>query len=317
MPLAGSSANELPASPTDTTEHHMLGWRLAISAVLIPALFAIFWLDHRTGAAAGWLFAFCLLLGIRSAWELTDLLSTRSMKPSFAVAAAGVVAVVSATWSVRWLGPAGDSIAPVLASLLTFVAAAYVCVVAAGLKFREPGQTMETLGSEIFIVFYCGLLLSLTAQMRWLGQGAWGYAALGSVIVSVKSGDIGGYTLGRLFGKRKMAPRLSPGKTWAGFAGALLGAALGAWLWMTFAVPRLVPAGIISAGSLNILAFGLAMGFIGLVGDLAESLIKRDVGRKDAAALFPGFGGLLDLLDSVLFAGPIAWVWWTLAPLIR
>ena len=54
----------------------MLGWRLAISAVLIPALFAIFWLDHHSGPAAPWLFAFCLLLGIRSAWELTDLLST-------------------------------------------------------------------------------------------------------------------------------------------------------------------------------------------------------------------------------------------------
>jgi phosphatidate cytidylyltransferase len=293
----------------------MLGWRLAISAVLIPALFAIFWLDHHAGPAAPWLFAFCLLLGIRSAWELTDLLSTRAMKPSFAVAAAGVVAVIAATWSVRWL--ASSSFTPVVASLLAFVAAAYVCLVAAGLRFHEPGHTMETLGAEIFIVFYCGLLLALTAQLRWLGQGAWGYAALGSVIVAVKSGDIGGYTLGRLFGKRKMAPRLSPGKTWAGFVGALLGAALGAWLWVSYATPQLLPAGVRTVDSVNVFAFGLVMGFVGLVGDLVESLIKRDVGRKDAAALFPGFGGLLDLLDSVLFAGPIAWAWWTIAPLVH
>jgi phosphatidate cytidylyltransferase len=160
-------------------------------------------------------------------------------------------------------------------------------------------------------------LLSLTAQLRWLGDGAWGYAALGSVIVAAKCGDIGGYTLGRLFGKRKMAPRLSPGKTWAGFGGALLGAAVGAWLWATFGIPQLSPAGTTVAGSITILGFGLLMGFVGLVGDLAESLIKRDVGRKDAAALFPGFGGLLDLLDSVLFAGPVAWAWWTIWPLIR
>jgi phosphatidate cytidylyltransferase len=293
----------------------MLGWRLAISAVLIPALFAIFWLDHHAGPAAPWLFAFCLLLGIRSAWELTDLLSTRAMKPSFAIAAAGVVAVIAATWSIRWL--ASSSVTPVVVSLLAFVAATYICLVAAGLRFHEPGHTMETLGAEIFIVLYCGLLLALTAQLRWLGQGAWGYAALGSVIVAVKSGDIGGYTLGRLFGKRKMAPRLSPGKTWAGFVGALLGAALGAWLWVTFATPQLMPAGVRTANSINVLAFGLVMGFVGLVGDLAESLIKRDVGRKDAAALFPGFGGLLDLLDSVLFAGPIAWAWWTIAPLVH
>jgi phosphatidate cytidylyltransferase len=294
----------------------MLGWRLAISAVLIPALLAIFWLDHRSGPAAPWLFAFCLLLGIRSAWELTDLLSTRAMKPSFTVAVVGVVAILSATWSIRWLAPDGLSVSPVIAPLLAFVVAAYVCFVASGLKFREPGCTMESLGAEIFVVFYCGLLLSLAAQLRWLGNGAWGYAALGSVIVAAKSGDIGGYTLGRLFGKRKMAPRLSPGKTWAGFAGALFGAALGTWLWVKFAVPQLVPAGVASVSSLNVLAFGLVMGFVGLAGDLAESLIKRDVGRKDAAALFPGFGGLLDLLDSVLFAGPIACAWWTLAPLI-
>src|SRR5687768_5977026 len=126
----------------------MLGWRLAISAVLIPTLFAIFWLDHRSGVAAPWLFAFCLLLGIRSAWELTDLLSTRAMKPSFAVAAVGVVAVISVTWSIRWLAPSGMSGNPVLASLLAFVAAAYVCLIAAGLKFHEPGHTMETLGAE-------------------------------------------------------------------------------------------------------------------------------------------------------------------------
>jgi phosphatidate cytidylyltransferase len=237
------------------------------------------------------------------------------MKPSFAVAAAGVVAVIAATWSIRWL--ASSSFTPVVASLLAFVAAAYVCLVAAGLRFREPGHTMESLGAEIFVVLYCGLLLALTAQLRWLGGGACGYAALGSVIVAVKSGDIGGYTLGRLFGKRKMAPRLSPGKTWAGFVGALLGAALGAWLWVTFATPQLMPAGVRTANSINVLAFGLVMGFVGLVGDLAESLIKRDVGRKDAAALFPGFGGLLDLLDSVLFAGPIAWAWWTIAPLVH
>ncbi len=294
----------------------MLGWRLAISSILIPALFGIFWLDHRAGANAPWLFAFCLLLGVRSAWELTDLLTTRTMRPSFAIAVTGVVAVIAAAWSIRWFWPQGHESTFVLGPLLAFVVAVDFAIVAAGVRFREPGWTMESLGAEMFTVFYCGLLLALTAQMRWLGDGDWGYAALGSVIVAAKSGDIGGYTLGRLFGKRKMAPRLSPGKTWAGFVGALLGAALGAWLWVTFAIPNLAPTGVAMASTLNVLAFGVTMGLVGLVGDLAESLIKRDVGRKDAAALFPGFGGLLDLLDSVLFAGPIAWAWWVLFPLI-
>jgi phosphatidate cytidylyltransferase len=59
------------------------------------------------------------------------------------------------------------------------------------------------------------------------------------------------------------------------------------------------------------------MGVIGLIGDLCESLIKRDVGRKDAAALLPGFGGLLDLLDSVIYAGPVAWLWWVCWPPVQ
>ena len=295
----------------------MLGWRLAISAILIPALFGVFWLDARVGAGAPCLFALCVVLAIRSTWELTDLLTTRTMRPSFPVSAIGALLVVAAAWGARQsASPWPPDDASLLACFGATVAAGYLCFAAAAVRFREPGHTMETLGAELFTVFYCGVLLALTAQLRWLNGGKWGYAALGSLIIATKCGDIGGYALGRLFGKRKMAPRLSPGKTWAGFGGAILGAALGAWAWVTFAVPKLVDdASVVSLT--NVLLFGVVMGVVGLVGDLSESLIKRDVGRKDAAALFPGFGGLLDLLDSPLFAGPIAWLWWTLFPLIR
>ncbi|QDT55235.1 Phosphatidate cytidylyltransferase [Caulifigura coniformis] len=295
----------------------MLGWRLAISAILIPALVGILWLDHRAGATAPWLLALSLLLGVRSTWEMTDLLTTRAMRPSFLVSVFGVLSVLTAAWGSRWQGGAlSNDLAVLLAIGMTTLLAFYVCFVKGAIRFREPGTTMESLGAELFTVAYCGVLLAITAQMRWLDGGRWGYAALGSLIVAAKCGDIGGYTLGRLFGKRKMAPWLSPGKTWAGFVGAILGAALGSWLWVTFAIPRMVP-GAAAANVANVLAFGVTLGFVGLVGDLCESLIKRDVGRKDAAALFPGFGGLLDLLDSVLFAGPIAWIWWSVAPLIR
>jgi phosphatidate cytidylyltransferase len=293
----------------------MLGWRLTISAILIPALFGLFYLDQQAGPSAWWLFAICLLLGTRSTWELTDLLTTRTMRPSFPVTAFCVNALICVVWISRWLltGLMPDLDVSLGIALATLIAA-YLCFTKGAVMFREPGGTMETLGAELFTVFYCGVLLVLTVQLRWLHRGDWGYAALGSLIVSVKCGDIGAYTLGRLIGKRKMAPRLSPGKTWAGFGGALLGAAFGAWVWMTFAAPKLIGEGA-TASLVNTLAFGVVMGLVGLIGDLCESLIKRDVGRKDAAALFPGFGGLLDLLDSVLFAGPIALFWWHSWPL--
>jgi phosphatidate cytidylyltransferase len=134
------------------------------------------------------------------------------------------------------------------------------------------------------------------------------------MVIATKFGDIGAYTLGRLFGKRKMAPRLSPGKTWMGGLGALLFSALAGWAWLQFATPLFnadwqPPAWYLS------LFYGAVLGVAGLLGDLCESLIKRDVGNKDSARLMPGFGGLLDLLDSILFAGPVAYLLWITLPL--
>ncbi|MCA9055200.1 MAG: CDP-archaeol synthase, partial [Planctomycetaceae bacterium] len=127
--------------------------------------------------------------------------------------------------------------------------------------------------------------------------------------------DVFAYTVGRLFGKRKMSPLLSPGKTWAGFVGAMLGAALGSWLWLTFATPRFGD-GWTPPPAWATVVYGLVIGLVALVGDLCESLIKRDVGKKDSAPLLPGFGGILDLLDSVLYAGPVAVILWRVLPLM-
>lgn len=98
-----------------------------------------------------------------------------------------------------------------------------------------------------------------------------------------------------------------------GGLGAVLGGIGGCWLWLLYG-PRLFAAGSTWAPCPTwwILLFGVAMAIVGLIGDLAESLIKRDVGAKDAAALLPGFGGLLDLLDSILYSGPVALLLWKL-----
>lgn len=295
----------------------MLGWRLLISAILIPALAGVFWLDHRAGVTAPWLLGLAVVLAVRCGWELADLLAVRNIHPTKLLAALGAGVIVAAAWPAH---------CPLLSGLEPFrsagslgtaglAAALWVLVLlaSAARRFEGPGWSMETLGADVLILAYCGLLLAATAQLRWIANGSWGYLALGSLVVSVKSGDIGAYTIGRLFGRTKMAPTLSPGKTWAGFVGALLGATAGTWLWLQFAGPAVTGAPVTISG-FSAIAFGMVMGIVGLVGDLCESLIKRDVGRKDAAALFPGFGGLLDLLDSVLYAGPVAWLWWVVWP---
>ncbi len=291
----------------------MLGWRLFISAILIPALCGIFYLDARLGESAPILLMLCLLLAVRAAWELTDLLRARSLEPSFAATALCCAGVVLAGFSGTWVVAGGhvDALAAVstaysLVVLLLFLKGA--------VTFREPGRSMATLGAELLVVSYIGVLLAVTAQLRWVAGADAGYLVLGSLIAAAKMGDIGAYTSGRLFGRRKMAPKLSPGKTWAGAVGALCGGALGGWLWLTFATPLfdsnwIPPAWYWSVG------YGVTIGLVGLLGDLCESLIKRDAERKDSAPLMPGFGGLLDLLDSILYAGPVAYVLWKTLPL--
>jgi phosphatidate cytidylyltransferase len=119
-------------------------------------------------------------------------------------------------------------------------------------------------------------------------------------------GDIGAYTVGRLIGRHKMSPAISPGKTIEGGLGALVFACAGAWASFRWLLPPATP----WVADWGWLVFGLLMGIGGMVGDLAESLLKRDAGVKDSSTWMPGFGGVLDLLDSLLLTAPLAWLCW-------
>ncbi len=293
----------------------MLGWRLPISAVLIAAFTTAFVYDHKAGAGAPLLLGLCLALAVRGVWEMVALLRTRSFHPNFLLTALLTCGVIGANWApyspfpiFRVSGLGLVTICYAFAVLALFLSSA--------IRFDQPGKSLETLGAELLIVSYVGVLLSVTAQLRWVAGPDAGYLVLGSLIIAVKCGDTGAYTLGRLFGKRKMVPWLSPGKTWMGALGALLGAGLGAWAWLQWATPHF-NAGWQPGDWYWVVLYGVVVGVAGLVGDLCESLIKRDVGQKDSATLLPGFGGLLDLLDSVIYAGPVAYVLWKIMPLIH
>ncbi len=163
-----------------------------------------------------------------------------------------------------------------------------------------------------WVAGYLGLLPAYLVQLRWLtdanpspaaGRMDPGAVALALAVFVPKCGDIGAYFTGRLIGRHPMAPVLSPKKTWEGAAGGLAASLVAA-----FAINPLHPL----LGPWRLAGFGLSVGAAGMLGDLAESLVKRDVGRKDASQVVPGFGGVLDVIDSVVFAAPVAY-WW-LAP---
>lgn len=150
-------------------------------------------------------------------------------------------------------------------------------------------------GVNCFSIWYLGLLSSFCVAIR-IEFGMW---PLLMFVFVIKCSDIGAYTFGTLFGKHKFSPKLSPGKTWEGMGGAFVAAVI-------------VAVGF--AASCDIMAwwsailFGLCFAVIGQMGDLTESMIKRDAEQKDSAHKVPGFGGVLDIIDSLLIAAPIAYL---------
>ncbi|HKY62712.1 MAG TPA: phosphatidate cytidylyltransferase [bacterium] len=150
--------------------------------------------------------------------------------------------------------------------------------------------------ATFFSILYAGLMLSFLGLIRDLPSGA---SWLLLVLASTFGADTGAYLVGRTIGKHKLAPHVSPGKTIEGLIGGT-GLSVVAAL-----ITRLLIPGDLSVG--DCVWVGLAVGFIGPLGDLSESMLKRSVGVKDSGNLIPGHGGLLDRIDALLFTAPFVY----------
>ncbi|MEG0016767.1 MAG: phosphatidate cytidylyltransferase [Gordonibacter sp.] len=146
-------------------------------------------------------------------------------------------------------------------------------------------------GVSLFGAAYTGLLLSGVVVVRGALPDPWGGVLVLGIFLSVWANDSFAYLVGSKFGKHKLAPRTSPKKSWEGFFAGLAGSAV-FWCLMTFipGVAMSIPQAIL---------FGLISGLVGVLGDLAESRIKRNSGFKDSGTIMPGHGGLLDRCDSL------------------
>lgn len=150
-------------------------------------------------------------------------------------------------------------------------------------------------GATCFAIFYLGLLSYFAVAIR-IEFGLW---HLFTYIFVVKCTDIGAYTAGSLLGKHKFSPKISPGKTWEGMFGGLV-------LALIVAIAFSTGFGIMNR--MMAIIFGVCLAFIGQLGDLMESMMKRDAQQKDSAKKIPGFGGILDVIDSPLAAAPFAYL---------
>ncbi len=302
-----------------------LVWRISLGALLIAGLAGLCYLDSLAGPSrasswlnppGGWLFLLALLASVLGTGEVISLARSRGTQPipwiaylfTFAIVATNVIPSLWPTCPVTAkLGLLAWPMLAVAAGLL----AAFLGEMA---RYEKPGEVLRQLTATVFPMLYVGVLLTFVVQLRqWRAEEGLGLVALLSMIVVVKMGDSGAYTIGRIFGRHKMAPVLSPGKTWEGFAGAMLFAVLGALLvwWLA---PKLSASDSTLSAKIGPcwgwILYGLIVGLAGLLGDLAESLLKRDAGVKDSSTWMPGFGGVLDVLDSILIAAPVAFFCW-------
>ncbi len=328
----------------------MFWWRFLLGAGLIWLVVVLGWADHRSALPGAMLLPLAVGISLLSTGEFLALAKASGISPfSTWPVYVGNIAMLLAAWLPVLAGSensgvgSGQSVGPerLWAApgwvLLALAGALLVAMLEEIRRFAGPGGITSRLGVASLGLLYGGLLLSFLVLLRM----GYGIGALASLIIVVKMADTGAYFVGHLIGRHKLAPRLSPGKTIEGTLGGLVWAWAAAWVVFTWLTPALTPyaeapspnSGFPSSGLLEgrstsappvqparadpcpwwgWTSYGLVLGLVGLGGDLAESLLKRDAGRKDSSQWMPGFGGVLDLMDSLLWAAPVAYLWWHL-----
>ena len=170
---------------------------------------------------------------------------------------------------------------------------------------RANASGVLAISTTLFGLMYVPWLLNFIQKINFFpGIGPGGTYYVLYFILVTKFSDTGAYAVGSLIGRHKMIPRISPGKTWEGFAGAILISTAASVLFAHLAGDRLA-----GMNPRHAVILGLLLGTSAVIGDLIESLFKREAGLKDSGAYFPGIGGILDLLDSLLFNAPLMYLY--------
>jgi len=266
--------------------------RIAFAVVAIPATVGVLWLG-------GWWLAGAIgVLGILGAREVYDFARRQAIEP------------------ISWLGYLGAAAFPVLMGVLVselwhwfyfvfLLTLWFLGILVAAMARGPTRRPLTAVAITTFGALYASLPLSFLLPLRYVGAGSWspvaGLTLVLFPLVLTWICDTFAYMAGSQFGGPKMAPVLSPNKTWSGAVGGAVGAIAAAGLlgelvlnrlgW-TFSLPQL-------------LSVGVAVGIVAQVGDVAESLLKREIGVKDSSSLIPGHGGVLDRLDSLYFVIPV------------
>jgi phosphatidate cytidylyltransferase len=295
--------------------------RLTFGPLMLIGLGLLLWFDHaaqvwtrgpgdKTGIAGIGVLILLLLLP-SATLELANLFALKEVRPYRLIAAFGCGLLAVHGFLTQF-----ERFQPIAASTLVFIIVFVMLFAALRRAWGKRSQEaiLHMAGTALATLYLGGLswfLMALRVKVvrpeliaheptRWAG-GTTGTIVL--ILLVVKSTDIGAFFGGRAFGRHKLIPWLSPGKTWEGLICGMLTAGV---------------VGLVCASQMARLlwwkgfVFGMIIGGIGQAGDLLESLMKRDAEVKDSGSLIPGFGGILDVIDSPLFAAPFAYLLFSL-----
>lgn len=260
--------------------------RLITALIALPVLiasiyFSWLWPLFVTIAVAA------MVLGLHEFWLLAK---RREMKPDVAVGFLGAAALFTGFF----FDAPGKSPQLLLMTLIVFVIIALAVEMLKGAPFDKM---IASVGATVLGVLYVVLLGGHLVALRMLENQQLAAHLLFFFFLIIMGSDTGAYYTGRAFGRHKLAPGVSPGKTWEGAVGGMLASLLMAvaahyWFFPELSLKAALP-------------LAAVMNVFGVIGDLTESALKRGTGAKDTAQILPGHGGLLDRLDSLLFNAPV------------
>ncbi len=305
----------------------MLKHRLISSSILIAIVTACVWLDWQfplRGVGGLWLMPLLLFITFGTAWEMSTLIARAQLPIRRGVATWGaLIVILGGTFSLYY--PLSGQPFPNSCPVGRVGWVGVSVVIATGLSFLvelwkykrdvpEPvpnqdaprqvvlGQVVTRLATSVLVSCYVGAPLACLALVRGLHSGPRGLWDVIGLILVTKCGDIGAYTFGKLMGRRKLIPRVSPGKTWEGLLGGVVFCIAAAYLWFGPLHDRIEVLGAAPGYKAwwAVVVFGVGLALCGLFGDLAESMVKRDTDQKDSGRLLPGLGGVWDVTDSLI-----------------
>lgn len=242
--------------------------------------------------------------GGRAAWEYYGIAEAAGERP---MAVTGTIIAAAIPLAVF-----GYQVGRFHPPVLTLAAAITLIVFALAIWWRGVDERPTgAVATTLFGSAYTGGMLSFAYGLRYHNYAVGAAAGMALVLYPLLltwTSDTAAYFVGRAFGRRKLIPAVSPGKTVAGAVGALVASVVVSWLYARYVLP---PFAKLSMLTWQAVWFGIVVSVAVQIGDLAESLIKRDAKVKDSSHLIPGHGGMLDRIDSMLFAIPVAYLLFT------